>query len=98
MKINWNNNREAALLYAAIVLAIIYFLVLLAWFSGSSTVTNTDTLRNLVVKGLEDAYYEGQRDALNGDIRIEVLPSGEYVPIKSAWNDTTIINTAEYGE
>ena len=36
---------------------------------------------------LEQAYFEGQRDALNGDIRIKKDLNGCYIWTKSPWND-----------
>jgi hypothetical protein len=35
---------------------------------------------------LEEAYYEGQKDALKGDIRISPRDDTSYVWIKSPWN------------
>lgn len=35
---------------------------------------------------VEFAYYEGQRDAINGDVRIEKNTYGEYHWIKTPWD------------
>ena len=48
-------------------------------------------ISDVVKEKMEYAYYEGQKDALEGDIRIEKLSTGEWVPIKSVWN----VNTTE---
>lgn len=36
---------------------------------------------------MELAYFEGQRDAMEGDVRISQLDNGCYVWITSPWND-----------
>lgn len=35
---------------------------------------------------LENAYFEGQRDAINGDIRIRLNSDSVYIWVKSPWN------------
>ena len=47
---------------------------------------NTE-ISKVVKEKMEYAYYEGQKDALEGDIRIEKLSTGKWVPIKSVWNE-----------
>ena len=37
---------------------------------------------------MSKAYFEGQKDAINGDIRIAIKDS-TYIWIKSCWNDGT---------
>ncbi len=48
---------------------------------------------------MEYAYFEGQKDALNGDIRIGMNNVKGWVWTKSPWDDTTpvIFNPAEAG-
>jgi hypothetical protein len=36
---------------------------------------------------LEEAYFEGQKDAINGDIRIKMNKDSCYVWIKSPWDE-----------
>lgn len=40
-------------------------------------------------KDLERGYFEGQKDALNGDIRIKLNKDSVYVWKKSPWNNGT---------
>lgn len=37
----------------------------------------------------EKAYFEGQRDAITGDIRIELTSDSIYIWTKSCWDDST---------
>ena len=37
---------------------------------------------------IEDAYFQGQADAINGDIRIKEISDSTYVWIKSPWKDS----------
>lgn len=39
-----------------------------------------------IIKSIEKAYFEGQRDALTGDIRIERIDSTHWVWSKSCWD------------
>lgn len=39
-----------------------------------------------VRSAMERAYFEGQRDIINGDIRIEEFKKGKYKWIKSPWD------------
>jgi hypothetical protein len=38
-------------------------------------------------KALEYGYFNGQQDAINGDIRIKQIDSTCYIWIKSPWDD-----------
>ena len=40
----------------------------------------------------EEAYFEGQKDALNGDVRIKLDKDSCYYWIKSPWNSGRIPN------
>jgi len=44
-------------------------------------------LTGCIGKELERAYYEGQRDAINGDIRIKRNIDSCYIWVKSPWDD-----------
>lgn len=48
----------------------------------------------IVTKALEEAYFEGQRDALTGDVRISKTNDGCWVWTKSCWDSgrTPIFN------
>jgi len=38
---------------------------------------------------IEKAYFEGQRDALDGNVRIRLNTDSSYIWIKSPWDDRT---------
>lgn len=44
-------------------------------------------LTQKVQEACERAYFEGQRDALDGDIRIKMGKDSSYIWIKSPWNN-----------
>jgi prepilin-type N-terminal cleavage/methylation domain-containing protein len=44
---------------------------------------------DMVKKEKEKAYYDGQRDALEGDVRIKKISASQYIWIKSPWDDGT---------
>lgn len=52
-----------------------------------------DKINLQVTSAIEQAYFEGQKDYMNGDIRIEYTESG-WVWTKSPWNseDTPVFN------
>ncbi len=43
----------------------------------------------LMQRIMEEAYFEGQKDAINQDIRIEKDEQGTYHWAKSCWDDGT---------
>lgn len=47
---------------------------------------NKKNIENELYKLMEYAYFEGQKDALNGDIRIE-LKDSSYIWMKSPWDN-----------
>lgn len=49
--------------------------------------TNTEKLK--VTELLENCYFEGQKDALNGNIRIKQTKDGCWVWTKSCWDNGT---------
>lgn len=38
----------------------------------------------------ERCYFEGQQDALNGDIRIKFVSTSEWIWVRSPWDDGTL--------
>lgn len=44
-------------------------------------------LKNDLTKAIEYGYFEGQKDAINGDIRIEMIKDSTYIWSKSPWSD-----------
>lgn len=47
----------------------------------------TIVMKNNIQKACEYAYFEGQRDALESDVRIKKLSDSTYIWTKSPWND-----------
>ncbi len=45
---------------------------------------------------VENAYFEGQRDALNGDVRIKLDKANRWMWIKSPWNDIEVKPDSKY--
>lgn len=50
----------------------------------------TDECEYICDSLMSKAYFEGQRDAINGDIRIKLNSDSVYIWTKSCWNDGTI--------
>lgn len=66
-----------------------YFIILLAitFLSGCDLVMVSEgELEKAVKKSVEKAYFEGQKDALNGDIRIQLSQDSCYIWVKSPWD------------
>lgn len=92
----------------AIILILLYFILLIVLVGRQIIIStkeikehekNADNIEIILKSELEKAYAEGQKDALNGDIKIKSINFGRYVWIKSPWddgrkpiNDTLIIN------
>ena len=58
----------------------------------SNKTSNTIT-EKVITKALEQAYFEGQKDYMNGDIRIEILRTDTidtYQWIKSPWDNNEL--------
>ena len=49
-------------------------------------VVTTDDIKNLSDECAELGYFSGQKDALNGDIRIKLNEDSVYIWTKSCWN------------
>ncbi len=43
--------------------------------------------RDKIMSAIEEAYFEGQKDALNGNIRIKKNNDGCWIWTKSCWNN-----------
>lgn len=65
-------------------LAIYAICVAVAAFVGSRGDTALEAK-----KAYERAYFEGQRDAMTGDIRIRKIDNRTYVWTRAPYNDTT---------
>lgn len=67
--------------YQTILLLI---LILAICFAGCNYgIANKDK----VIKALEKAYFDGQKDALEGDVRIKLTSDSIYIWTKSPWNN-----------
>lgn len=64
-----------------------FFLGVYLVFSSVSNIVSSDSVSSAVSSGLEQAYFEGQRDAINGDVRIERNQDGNYIWRKSPWDN-----------
>lgn len=68
-------------------------IVIVTFFSCNYTIVDADEVNEkytlMLTKVAEEAYFEGQKDYMNGDIRIEKLWDSTYVWIKSPWDDGT---------
>lgn len=56
---------------------------------GNLVIATENEFRKEIKIHCEKAYFEGQRDALNNDIRIKLSKDSIYIWIKSPWNDDT---------
>jgi hypothetical protein len=75
LKTKMSNYRKCFIIAHVLLVAII--------FCGCNyNVVDTDK----VTKAFEQAYFEGQKDALNGDLRIKKNNDGCWIWTKSCWN------------
>jgi len=52
---------------------------------------NLDKLSDIILMEMEKAYFEGQKDAIEGDIRIKIGPDSiNYQWSKSPWDDGSV--------
>lgn len=58
-----------------------------AWPSLNNTDKVAEDVYELITYEMEAAYFDGQRDAIEGDIRIELNEDSVYVWSKTPWND-----------
>ena len=68
-----------------IVLALLLSALIINFLVAASH-TKSHSLESIKA-GLERAYFEGQKDAINGDVRIKLNSDSVYVWTKSPWND-----------
>jgi len=62
------------------------FLILLLSLTLSSC-TDKKQFEDLLNLSLEEAYFEGQKDVIEGDIRIKKDNSGDWIWTKSPWDN-----------
>lgn len=70
-------------------LILLLFIVFISCSTENKKELSTieDTLTNAIKMGMEYAYFEGQKDALEGDVRIKKV-NGNWEWSKSPWDDT----------
>lgn len=79
-----------------------YFIILLAMTVLSScnydvAFIDTKQTEKAMQKALEKAYFEGQKDALNGDVKIKLNKDSCFIWVKSPWDSgVTPIYTPTY--
>lgn len=48
--------------------------------------TNQESIESIIREKMEYAYFEGQKDALNGRIRVEKISDTSWIWIESPWD------------
>lgn len=71
-----------------LVTLIVLTMVVLVITIRYKFVNYSEEVKIVVTKTLEKAYFEGQKDALNGDIRIRLNSDSIYVWTKSCWDES----------
>lgn len=79
-------NLKLLLLCVVILTIVILFPFGIHHLTHLSTSSQKSTQISMVQESMEKAYFEGQRDALIGDIRIEQNGNGCWYWIKSPWD------------
>lgn len=81
--------------YLWVVISALLFIVILAvggWLilsnHNTTQVNDYSKVKSGMYELVENAYFEGQKDALEGDVRIKKSETG-WVWVKSPWNDGT---------
>lgn len=64
---------------------LLFLSLIVIMFSSCENYPN-NVLTNDLKKRLEFAYFKGQKDAIEGDIRIQKLKDSTYIWTKSPWN------------
>lgn len=68
--------------------AFAYVLLVAVIFCGCNyNIVDTDKAEIKITETVEKAYFEGQKDALSGDIRIKQTKDSCWVWVKSCWNN-----------
>ena len=72
-------------LVCTLIVGMTYFLV-----TKQQVKQSDDDIGSVVRKVAERAYFTGQRDAINGDIRIELNSDSVYFWSKSCWDNGAV--------
>lgn len=76
--------------YVKICLLFLFILFLFCGCKNNDNPFSKYGERGEILRGLlEMAYFEGQKDAIEGDIRIKLMEDSIYVWSKSPWEDGT---------
>lgn len=70
-----------------IVVILLFVVVCTLTCCGEIVIGDKEEIITILQKTIEEAYFEGQKDALNGDVRIKKNRDGCYMWIKSPWDD-----------
>ena len=84
-----SKNDKKVMAIAAFMLLISFigmFVISVIGFSNTDTSSKPEVQR-IVTTAIESAYFEGQKDALEGDVRIIKSEFDGYKWIKSPWDD-----------
>ncbi len=73
-----------AVIAAALIIGVLFFFLLAVVEKSNDQAKKKKML--ILQKEFEKIYFEGQRDALEGDVRIYKTPSGCYIWSKSPWD------------
>lgn len=71
--------------FSKITLTLMTFLMVS--LMASSILGYVITKKVYLIEAIEHGYFEGQKDAINKDIRIKLDSDSTYKWIKSPWND-----------
>ena len=66
---------------------ILIISVLFLYFCTDYIISSKQDIEKSIIKACEQNYFEGQKDAINGDIRIKLNSDSIYYWIKSPHND-----------
>ena len=74
--------------YTVLSLYVAFMIVFIGILRANSNkeIKKKDNVEIILKSALEKAYASGQKDALDGDIRIKSIDFGRYVWIKSPWD------------
>lgn len=71
--------------YILIIILLISIIGLIYYYQAQQE--KVEKVGNVIQLVMEYSYFEGQLDAMNGDIRIGKLDSGKYEWLKSPWDN-----------
>lgn len=81
-----NKTERTTSMVKFIVCIVIVILIWVFFPSCDYSIIDEKETADLIQISLEKAYFEGQRDALNGEIKIKLNSDSVYYWIESPWN------------